>query len=350
VQRHTATDPEPPSALLHSNAGASAPTRAVQRQAVAHGPLLSRQPAAASPQAPSQQEIDDAVRDSIAATLDSFRRIVVDVHGGREDPVRQQSVGIVVQVDVQAAYFINRPKARQHFAAARGVAFNAVARALRRATLLTGGGNVRTAGRAVELGKATPADVKEFVEEALRRGDVHRWAVAQRRIAPAQQLVDLPLPDLRAVIQDWIYHVGAGVDCSGFVQQAAIAARDAMRGLIAAGGPQAALPPVIANPERNARSFRAGTAVNAPADLRPGDAWVTGDLAHVRIVSAVRPAPPPAAGVDFDTAESSGSSTQSREGPVFRTWRTRSAAAFHPITPLSGGRSRGGTFHRLVQP
>jgi hypothetical protein len=152
--------------------------------------------------------------------------------------------------------------------------------------------------------------------------------------------------------------VGVGVDCSGFVLQAAIRAREAERAAISLrnvlgglfGLPPQPLPPERSHRMRKAVSFRRGPRVRRPTDLRPGDAWVVRGGGHVRIVTAVRERTLPGgrAVIEFDTAESSGDWRQPLPGPVARTWRTRSRRRFHSIRSVGHtARPRGGTFHRI---
>ncbi|MCK5013000.1 MAG: hypothetical protein KAS66_04205 [Candidatus Omnitrophica bacterium] len=216
----------------------------------------------------------------------------------------------------------------------------------------------RFAGRAVELGKATPEDVKKFVEEALSQGIIRRYAIRIGQLRRGQQLTDLGQRRLPTLIQRWVRHVGIGVDCSGFVLRAAIRAREAVRTVASIAGipaaifglPTVPLPPGISHRERAAASFRRGPRVRRPTDLRPGDTWVVSGGSHIRIVSTVQriTLPNGTVVIEFTTAESSGGSRQPLPGSVARTWRTRSLRTFNPITRVGHARgARGGTFHRI---
>ena len=301
--------------------------------------------------APEPEEVDCIVAAAIAAVLREFNHIPIEVMCNPSAPA-----GSRVRVVTHAVYFINTPAARTNYAIARnqdylnqGVnEFGAIVEALRRhQSLLEPGHEDRrySAGRSVEVGKATPGDIKRFVEQALKLGVIERRARRRGELLAGQQLTDLSPPTLKAVIQEWIADTGIGVDCSGFVLQAAIRAREAVRREAAARG--VAVPPHIGHKERSAAAFAGGAAVSTPRDLRPGDAWVLGEE-HVRIVSSVRTV---RHHVRFQTAESSGSCTQSSPGLVARTWRTSDLDNLHPITLIAGPAPSGawGTFHRINQ-
>jgi hypothetical protein len=330
--------------------------------------MIQRQPAAPPAAAPAPAvtltPLDQVVSASLLDTLDRFQNIPIDVPGVERLPagVYGPPAPVTVRVQVHAQYFINRPAARAHYRNARRTErFSAIIRALARRgemSLLEGARRRRTAGRAVELGKATPEDIKKFVEEALRQGIIRRYALRRRVIPRSQQLIDLTPVDLQALIQGWMQRTGVGVDCSGFVQQAAIRAGEAERsaiGMVNAitgffGLPTTPLPPVISPVERSAASFSRGPRVRVPTDLRPGDAWVVRGGGHIRVVTAVREVTLQSGTttIEFDTAESSGGSTRPEPGPVGRTWRTRSMTRFHRITAIGHtARPRGGTFHRI---
>jgi hypothetical protein len=305
----------------------------------------------------TQEEIDVIVRERINRELEQFQRIPIEVTGSA--PMSQDNMSVAVpisqRIEVEAAYFINTDTARAHYAGARQEAdFHAIIRALRQhgqTSLIEGARGARTAGRSVELGKATPAEIKLFIEEALARGSIQRYAIRTGSLPSGQQLVELTEHDLRTVIEGWINYTGVGVDCSGFVLQVAIQAREDVRtALAAAGTPIDQLPREISRAERNARSFRRGPRVTRPVDLHPGDAWIVSDGGHIRIISDVRTVTlqDGSEAIEFDTAESSGGSTQAAPGPVGRTWRTHSTTAFNPITRInSTGTAIGGSFHRI---
>jgi hypothetical protein len=334
----------------------------VQRQPD-HGPAPAAAPAPAAD--PLQSVLDQIVSASVADTLRRFQDIPIEVTEWIPLPAGQigPPTPVTKTVHVAAGYFINTATARAHYADERRAAnFRAIVRELRRrgavSTIRGSGGGELSSGQAVEVGKGTPEDIKLFIEEAISQGAVRRYAIAQGAIGGGQWLTDLAVESLQALLQRWIYHVGVGVDCSGFVLQAAIRAREAERAAIelfnrvgsAFGLPPMPLPPERSRAIRNAASFRRGPRVPTPADLRPGDAWIVTGGGHIRIVSAVREVTleDGTVTIEFDTAESAGGSTQPEPGPVARTWRTRSRERFHEIKPMDpGAKSRGGTFHRI---
>jgi hypothetical protein len=302
----------------------------------------------------SQEQIDAIVSESIQQTLHGYQNIPVRVEGTQ--PMAEGDQGPPAQVTmtttVKAAYYINTETARNRYGPRRGASFNRVIRAMRgELSMIQGSTSRRTAGQAVQFGKATPAEASEFINEAISQGVVQRYAVRQRVLKRGQQLVELPLTDLQSVIQDWVHHVGVGVDCSGFVMTATIRAREKVRAAQAAAGvAEDQLPAELSHRERNARSYRNEPQVGSPADLRVGDAWVVRNGAHIRLVTAVRSGASGSGGaaVEFDTAESSGTSTQSTVGPTSATWRTASETTFLPVREVGGaGRRQRGSFHRV---
>jgi hypothetical protein len=173
-------------------------------------------------------------------------------------------------------------------------------------------------------------------------------------------LVDLDPVRLERLVQDFALDVGVGVDCSGFMIHAGAEARRNVRTV--AGwmnafsdlfglGSSYEVPAEPRTHDRGAADFRSGTRVTIPTDLHPGDAWVVSGGGHIRMITAVRHVET-GTGVEvieFDTAESSGTSTSTLPGPVAKTWRTTSLTALNPITPVGGARgNRVGTFHRVA--
>jgi hypothetical protein len=303
------------------------------------------------------RDVDDLVSAEITAVVREFNNVVVGVRspgsqlsGAQSGPGPSRSV----QVAVRAVYYVNLPLARSHYAAARRQdllsqgqdEFGALVAALRgRPSLLESADDGRrySAGRAVEVGKATAEDVGWFVNEALDRGVVARYALQEGRLPAGRQLTDLSPQALIEAVQGWINATGVGVDCSGLALQAAIRAREAVRQLAADRGVQG--PRQISHRERDAASFARGPVVTAASDLHPGDAWVLRGGEHVRMVSAVRQL---ANQVEFESVESSGTETRPTPGPVKRTWRSHSLAGIHPIVLWAGpepGRAEG-SFHR----
>ncbi|HEX5838896.1 MAG TPA: hypothetical protein VFY26_13765 [Anaerolineales bacterium] len=338
--------------------GSTSSTTMIQRQSAGAAGATASAPAPAPGLTLTPH--DDMVSASLLETLDRFENIPIDV-------VQRLPRGFIgppamVRVSVHAQYFINRPAAQAHYRAARRTArFRDISSALERRgelSVLEGSRGPRFSGRAVELGKASPEDIKAFVEEAIAQDIIRDYAIRRRAITARQDLIDLAPAVLQALIQRWMRETGIGVDCSGFVQQAAIRAREQERERISAinsitgmfGVPPIPLPPEISPVERSARSFRSGPRVRQPRDMRPGDAWVMAGGGHIRIVTAVREAVISGGTntIEFDTAESSGGSTQPDPGPFARTWRTRSLTRFEPIRAVGHtARPRGGTFHRI---
>jgi hypothetical protein len=341
----------------------------VQRQA-GNVSVIQRQaaPQAAAPVVPLPQDlVDDIVRTRILHELNRFQNIPIDVTGQVPMAIgfgMTVPVPVTIRVHVQAAYFINTQRARAHYRNRRRLAdFQAIKRAIRQSgeisLIESSAGGRLFAGRAVEVGKGTPEDIKTFIDEALRQGVILRYAIRRGVLNRGQQLIDLGRGPLQNLIQQWIRHVGIGVDCSGFALQAAIRAREDVRAAAEFFNQMAAIlglpgrfqvPPEVAHRIRNARSFTGGPRVGAPTDLRPGDAWVVSGGRHIRIVTDVREITNPDGSqlIEFDTAESSGGSTQPLPGPVARTWRTHSRATFDPITRVGGGGGNVvGSFHRI---
>ena len=183
--------------------------------------------------------------------------------------------------------------------------------------------------------------MRRFVEEAVQNGTIRRFAIAQGTLAANGELESLDNAQVTHIIQEWVYTTGVGVDCSGFVLQALIRAREAVRAeLTALGVPANQVPTEVSHQERSARSFRDLPRVPSPTSLRPGDAWVVHAGGHIRIVVDVRQTTLAngRAAVEFDTAESAGGSTSSRTGQVRRTWQTRNLQDFRGLE---------GSFHRM---
>jgi cell wall-associated NlpC family hydrolase len=324
-------------------------------------------PQAPPARGPTQERINQIVTDTIRSQLKAYNNISITVG----EPMGAGEVGPPHQktVTVHAVYYMaqrgDEPSERvaRHRAPRWRAGAARISVALRRVTALLS----PHAGRAVLAGKATPEEVKKFVEKALELNSIHRWAVRNRHLRQDQQLVDLPIETLRNVIQGWIDDLGVGVDCSGFVQIARIRARELVRAEARqAGVAEGALPREI--PHR--QWIPKGTPIGNPGDLRPGDVMRT--PGHVRIVMSVRgetevtPTPPSGQGpvgppapvrvIEFQTAESSSTGNvrggRARGGAVSRTWQTVSLQLFHNpgqiMRPVGGGPgARNATFHRL---
>jgi hypothetical protein len=197
------------------------------------------------------------------------------------------------------------------------------------------------------LGKSTPDDVAKFVEAGQTQ--ILSYAVSKgakkpdgHAITATDHLTDLDSNVLQKTVQDWVHDNGIGVDCSGFVLQATIKAREAVRAK--AQAQNAAVPPELSHEERSASSFRSGSARAAPTDLRVGDVWVIGTPGHhVRIVTGVRNAKTATNTdcIEFDTAESSGDVDATTVGPTSNTFKTASKTVFDPLTPSGHGDGAG---------
>ncbi len=242
----------------------------------------------------------------ILSQLRRFRQISITVSGKT--------------VKVRAAFFINAGKIKRYHTRRRSRYFRAVIRALRGRSFVQGYPR-RTVGEAIEKGKATSGEIKQFVEKALRRGEIQRFARRSRLLTSGQKLAALSSDLIRRIIQKWIWATGVGVDCSGFVQQALIKLRKKL-----------GYRPFYSRGDYYAAKFgRTGRNVRRPQDLRPGDVWVTPGGDHIRIISAVRSKMVNGRDrIEFDTAESSAALEHRnvREGPIGKTWLTRSKTVF----------------------
>lgn len=303
----------------------------------------------------SQAEIDAIVSQEILNVLNNYQNIPIEITGTQTQP--EGEVGppapINMTVFVTAAYFINTATARTHYGDRRSRSrFSAIVRSLRGevGVIERSSGGRLTAGQAVRFGKASPGDIKKFVEEALSQDVIRRYARRRRRISRGQQLTDLAQDEIQEVIQDWINHVGVGVDCTGFAQVAAIRAREAVRDqLRSAGVPEESLPPELEHGQRP----NYGQEVTDPSSLRPGHIWRTNNGQHVRIVMQVFGSPESdgSEAIEFETAESSGGSTSTAPGPVRRRWLTSSRSEFHPITRVDHDRGTvDGSFYQIQEP
>jgi hypothetical protein len=110
--------------------------------------------------------------------------------------------------------------------------------------------------------------------------------------------------------------VGLGVDCSGFVYRALMAADAALTAAGMAGltSPQTTS---VTNISSQQIGRGGGTAITSPGDLRVGDIiqMASNAVGHIRIITSVRAGP---AFVEYDTAEST---TRVGDGPQASTWR-----------------------------
>lgn len=312
--------------------------------------------------------VDQVVQETIIKELNRYRNILVKITGstGVSSPGAALPAPVTKTVTVQATYFINSNRAT-YGSRRRANDFNRIVDVLRDrgevSEIQTTKGGQLSSGRTVELGKATPDDIRVFIQEAVDQGIIRQYAITQGILKKGQQLVGLSQNQLQNLIQDWVDYTGVGVDCSGFVLYASIRARERVRETAQASNwllelfnlpMQFDVPPELKHEIRSARSYSGGPQITVPTDLRPGDAWVVrgvrgGD--HIRIVTRVEEVTLSGGGraIEFDTAESSSAGT--RPGPVDKTWRTASLTNFNPIVFLSTGLPRGstsGTFHRIL--
>ncbi len=336
-----------------------------------------------------QSIADEIVQSRIRRELEAFNNILINVQGTTADVSGEEGEGGVIQlppittVAVRAAYFINTETARRHYRGRRRSggrrSFNTVVRALRDSSFIrtrTGRGRrrrvtARTIGRAVQLGKATPQEIRAFVQAAVDSGVIARFARRRRLLPRRQSLGDLDPAQIQNIVQTWIYRMGLGVDCSGFVLQVVQRARQDLQDLAStynerfAGGmfglPRVQEPGDVTPGdlvERTAHSYSRYPRVRVPTELRIGDVWLMNcrrrrqrrprrclRWGHIRILSDVRQVSQDGEDkIEFETAESTGGSTRPRAGQVGRTWRTHSLTVLHPIMryppPPEGGRRR----------
>jgi hypothetical protein len=324
----------------------------------------------------SQEEIDEIVSATIAETLEAYNSIPVtvreerplpgaagggngtgptiettsgDVEGGAP-PAAEGAPGpatetVTKETKVRAVYYINATD-KELSETRKQAGFGEIVKSLGDQTSELNGKDGRlSAGNAVRFGKASPEDLALFVNKAVKSGSIHKYAVQTGRLGQSDLLVDLGDEALQQVIQDWMYHVKAGVDCSGLVNIALVRAREKLREQMrAAGTPEEDLPRSLA---RGQRPYK-GQEVTRAADLRPGDLWVTNKGKHVRVVMEVyestdkrdRPV------IEFLTAESA---TSDSLGPTDKRWRTASMDKIQKITNIEGKGPSDGDFYRVKE-
>jgi hypothetical protein len=273
--------------------------------------------------------------------------------GEEASPAAEQQAdeptAVTRQVTVHAVYFINKKTVDAEIGAAREQSgFADIADKLAdRLSELNGSDDARmAAGRAVEIGKATPEDVKLFVDQAIAEGAVRQYALGRGMLDEGSVLVGLAEDTLQQVIQGWIDDTRVGVDCSGLANIILVRAREAVRAeMIAAGVPAEMIPP-----ELKRRQYAAdGKPVNKPTAMRPGDIWITNEGKHVRLVMELREATDRRGRpvIEFKTAESA---TKDGLGPTDKTWQTESMAAIQVVRELSGrGSPKDGGFYRVKE-
>jgi hypothetical protein len=313
--------------------------------------------------------VDSIVSHAIISELQRFQRIPIAVANWHTTQIGGVAVPYpkIYFVHVKAAYFINAATARAHFGEKdrRGHRdFRRVMKALKKqgqkSDMPNYKGKPRSVARTVKVGKGTPDDLRTFIQTAVSSGAVRNFARRKKKLAKGQKLTDLSQADAQQVIQEWVYHHGIGIDCSGFVLQAALRAREKVRETAEGvnkwmGGTLFRIPPAIKPTERGAASFKSrrhrGAKVTKPTGLHPGDAWVVGGGAHIRIVTDVRTVKRKDGSdtIEFDTAESTGGSRKVTVGPAEKTWRTASKERFGTIVLVKGpkGGSAKGPFYRI---
>jgi hypothetical protein len=295
---------------------------------------------------------DEMVTASLLHTLERFQKIPIDVDSKT--------------VSVRAVYFNNKfnrlAEYEDHQNARIEQKFKKIIKALKGhgARVLEGTRGHRSAGEAVQVGKASPGDIKAFVEAAIAEGVIERYAIASRKLKKGEQLVKLPESVLQTLIQEWMQKTGVGLDCNGFVQQALIQVREeerAMTSLINSiadtfGLPTLPMPEGIKRQDISVGGFKTKENVKTPTELRPGDVWVTHREGHIRIVTDVREVvlPNGKTTIQFDTAESTVFDKEKLDpGPIALTWQTGSLTSFKSIKEINDkAKPRGGTFHHIL--
>jgi hypothetical protein len=158
----------------------------------------------------------------------------------------------------------------------------------------------------VRVGKGTPDALQAAMQQAVDQG-----------------LLNATWPPTSQNLRDFMGRVGLGVDCSGFVYQALMAANVSLTGTGLTGltTPQTTN---AANTSSQEIGRSGGARVTSPGDLRVGDVVqlapnASHAVGHVRIVTAVR------AGADFVEYDTAESTTRVGSGPQSSTWRVPTA-------------------------
>ncbi|MEA2234710.1 MAG: hypothetical protein QOD83_4526 [Solirubrobacteraceae bacterium] len=274
-------------------------------------------PATASPAStpppvatPAPPDRDTIVRDAINQVLSGYQNLTVTIpatmppapghHATPAAPPAAPSAGGAptapppppAPVTFSSPYYINRPSGGAagggggpHGLGAPGVGawFSALP------------GDVR-------VGKGSSAELQEAMQHAVERG-----------------LLNATWPPTSASVVAFMKGVGLGVDCSGFVYRALMAADAALTAAGMAGltSPQTTS---VTNTSSQQIGRGGGTAITSPGDLRVGDIIqmapnASNAVGHIRIITSVRAGP---AFVEYDTAEST---TRVGDGPQASTWR-----------------------------
>ena len=155
---------------------------------------------------------------------------------------------------------------------------------------------------AVRVGKGSPEQMEAALQQAVDGG-----------------LLNAAWPPGSQQLHEFMRETGVGVDCSGFVYTALMAADAALTdaGMAGLTSPQTSN---IVNSGSQSIGRGGGTRVTAPADLRAGDiiqmAPNAGNpVGHIRIITTVTPGP------DFVVYETAESTTRVGHGPQASTWR-----------------------------
>jgi hypothetical protein len=151
---------------------------------------------------------DEIITASLLQTLERFKNIPIFV-GFKPLPPDLIGPPEPVIVNVHAQYYNNKSSAAREGIRNQNEAFPKIKKRLKDLgvmSVLKGGEKHLLAGRAVEVGKASPEDIKAFVETAISEGIIENYArshEAHRKLRKGQKLVDLPRDDLQKLIQGW---------------------------------------------------------------------------------------------------------------------------------------------------
>jgi hypothetical protein len=321
----------------------------------------------------TQEVLDEIVGDMIAEQLEKYNNITVTIkekvpvasaegsqgaaEASGESPSQEQaataqpaSKTVTKKVKVRAVYFINRKKDEVK-AARKAAGFGQIADTIDvHLSELKGGSNKKGyhflgAGRAVEVGKATPEDIELFMDAAAEKGEFQNYGRQEGVLKEGEFPVDLGNEALQKLIQDWMYATGVGVDCSGFINIALVRAREKVRAdMRAAGVPEDELPKSLARMQRP--KLNKNKEVTNPAELRPGDVWVTNNGGHVRVIMHVSEKVEDSGEevIEFITAEST---TSGVTGPFEKKWQTKKQKTMGAITNVSGGGTTDGNIYKI---
>lgn len=323
----------------------------------------------------SQEKIDEIVSEIIAEELDKYNSIPVVIKEERpvtppaasqvpagaapaepagaapqeqNQPAEKTSQTVTEIVFVKAHYFMN-PGSAEVKAARKAAGFDRIANSLGdQLSELNGKAGRLTAATAVKFGKATPEDLAAFMDQVVSVGAIHKFGREKRLLKEGDLLVDLDPDSLQKLIQDWMFSVRAGVDCTGIINIALVRAREKVREeMRAAGIPEEELPKSLGRGQRPVK----GDEVTKATDLRPGDIWVTREGEHVRIVMEAHEGVDKKGNpvIEFKTAESS---SIKGVGPIDKAWHTQSLEAIQDIKKIKGqpGDTKDGRFFRVKEP